>query len=179
MKKTLFKTLLAITVSLTLGTISLGSALTAHAEEFTSTQAIPTELSTSIDINDSHNQTIVTDHNGQYLGKLVIDKTPEIQTRSYINQPLANKTFDIKFIGVTCNFGYKVTIKNKRIVRAYGAWSNGIIWSTSLGKPYYSATTSGVKGHTKFGYKDFSFNTTVRLTGNIKGNRLITNISLS
>lgn len=176
MKKQLFKTLLLSTSILTLlGVLGISSNVT-YADEVTSKQEVNTTVTTEIDSADPYTESVITDENGTYLGTLVVESVPAIQGRSYINQALSNKTFDVKFIGVTCNFGYKVTVKNKKIVNAYGTWSNGIIWSTSLGRPYHTSTTSGVKGRTKFGYKDFSFNSTVRLTGNIKGNRLITNI---
>ncbi|EOT29696.1 DUF5626 family protein [Enterococcus saccharolyticus] len=136
----------------------------------------------SVDLNSSYASTDIKNDEGEIIGQLVVSEeipSTSFSTRSYIDQALSNKTFDVKFIGVTANFGYKVTVKNKKITNAYGAWSNGIIWSTDLGKPYFTSTTSGVKGKTSFGISDFSFNTTVRLKGNIVDNRLKTYLSFS
>lgn len=137
---------------------------------------------TDLDNTDNYISQPVENENGEKVGDLVIEASLEdnaTNTFSYIDQPLSNKTFSVKFIGVSVNFGYKATVKNKKITNAYGAWSNGILWQTTLGKPYFSAKNSGVKGQTKIGYKDFSGHTTVRLRGKIQGNRLKTYLSFS
>lgn len=125
-------------------------------------------------------ETTIVDKEGNYIGKLSVEEEVGISTRQAGDKyKLANKTYNVSFIGITCNFGYKVTVKNKKITKAYGTWSNGLLWSTNLGKPYYTSTTSGVKGQTSVAIDLFSMNTTVRLYGNISGNYLVTGMKLS
>ncbi len=125
-------------------------------------------------------ETIIVDKEGNYVGKLSVEEEIRISTRQAGDKyKLANKTYNVSFIGITCNFGYKVTVKNKKITKAYGTWSNGLLWSTNLGKPYYTSKTSGVKGQTSVAIDLFSMNTTVRLYGNISGNYLVTGMKLS
>lgn len=179
MKNKLFKTSLVLMSSVTLGTTLLPGVTTFATEsDNQTTQEISLDVPINLDNGQHVSEEIITDDNGTELGTLMItEELPSIQSRHYANQALSNRNFDIKFIGVTVNFGYKVTVKNKKITNAYGKWSNGILWRTSLGKPYFNSTSSGVKGTTRVGYKDFSLNTTVRLTGKIQGNRLISNLS--
>ncbi|OTO05311.1 DUF5626 family protein [Enterococcus sp. 5B3_DIV0040] len=134
----------------------------------------------SLDGFTSKEETIIVDNEGNYVGKLSVEEEVGISTRQAGDKyKLANKTYNVSFIGITCNFGYKVTVKNKNITKAYGTWSNGLLWSTTLGKPYYTSTTSGVKGQTSVAIDLFSMNTTVRLYGNISGNYLVTGMKLS
>ena len=125
-------------------------------------------------------ETTIVDSDGNYLGKLSVQEEVNIISRQAGDKyKLANKTYSVSFIGLTCNFGYKVTVKNKKITKAYGTWSNGFLWATSLGTPYYTSTTSGVKGQTSVAVDWFGWNTTVRLYGNISGNYLVTGMKLS
>jgi len=136
----------------------------------------------NIDEISGEESTTVVDDNGNYIGKLTVKEEPSsgIGLRQAGDKyKLANKTYSVSFIGVTCNFGYKVSVKNKKITNAYGTWSNGILWSTTLGKPYHTSTTSGVKGQVSIGVSEFTANTTVRLTANISGNYLVTGMRLS
>lgn len=133
-----------------------------------------------LDESSGKEETTIVDSDGNYLGKLSVQEDVSIITRQAGDKyKLSNKTYSVSFIGVTCNFGYKVTVKNKKITRAYGTWSNGLLWSTSLGSPYYTSTTSGVKGQTSVGIDWLGWNTTVRLYGNISGNYLVTGMKLS
>lgn len=139
-------------------------------------EVIDSQMEFNLDDSSSCDQEVRT-VDGEYLGTLSVQE--EIPRGRALTYPLQNKTYNVSFVGVSVNFGYKATVKNKKITNAYGVWSNGIIWSTTLGKPYFNSTSSGVKGRTKFGYKDFSWNSTVRLTGNISNNKFLVNIQLS
>ncbi|MGH1848738.1 DUF5626 family protein [Enterococcus gilvus] len=147
----------------------------ANADEVS--ENINSQLEIDLDSESSYSQEVLSE-SGEYLGTLSIEEVPTMQSYAY-SYALQNKTYNVSFVGVSVNFGYKATVKNKKIVNAYGAWSNGIIWSTSLGKPYFNSTSSGVKGRTKFGYKDFSWNSTVRVVGYIANNKFWVNLQLS
>jgi|AKZA01.1.fsa_nt_gi hypothetical protein len=143
-----------------------------------------TEIVSEVNIDDisGEDNTTIVDSDGNYIGTLTVKE--EVSSNIGLRQAgdkykLANKTYSVSFIGVTCNFGYKVSVKNKKITNAYGSWSNGILWSTSLGKPYHTSTTSGMKGQVSIGISEFTANTTVRLTANISGNYLVTGMKLS
>lgn len=157
-----------------IGLVTLWNITPVSAEENT---IATSQVAIDLDDYSMPSEKSIYNDNGDYLGKLSIEEVPEIQPRS--SYPLQNKTYNVSFIGVSVNFGYKATVKNKKITNAYGVWSNGIIWSTNLGKPTFNSSYSEVKGRTKFGYKDFSFNTTVRLSGYITNNKFWVNLQLS
>lgn len=71
----------------------------------------------------------------------------------------------MKFIGLSANVGYKVDVRNGKIVNAYGTWHWGVLWSVEPGAPVFSDYSSHVSGVASVGLKDFGFHTSFTLKG--------------
>lgn len=145
--------------------------VTSNAEENSSA----TEVAVDLDSFGNAEKQII-DKNGEYVGTLSIKEEPSISPRASF--PLQNKTYDVRFIGVTANFGYKATVSNKRITNAYGQWKFGILWDIQIGNPVFSSTSSHVAGTASVGWKEFGMSSTVRLYGDIRGNQFVIYTSL-
>ena len=107
--------------------------------------------------------------NGEYVGRLLVREESYEMTGNgaFGTYPLSNKTYDVRFIGISANIGYKVDVRNGKIVNAYGLWHWGILWKINPSGPFYSDYDSYVKGTTSVGLKDFSYQTTFTLRGYI------------
>ncbi|MGX7243673.1 DUF5626 family protein [Enterococcus quebecensis] len=176
-KKMKKKTLLA---NLLVGLSLLLFTTPASAEE--TEQVINSEKevpSINIDGDLQHSESPVYSNDGIYLGKIVIDEIPSLQSRGLIHSEVAkNKNYNIHFIGVTANVGFGITVKNKNITRAYNAWSNGLIWDVSTNKLTRTNKETRLPGRASFGFKGWGFNTSFRLRAVISGNNLQTHLDI-
>lgn len=145
-----------------------------------------TSVVNSIDLNeaDTYNEQDVLSPDGELLGKIIIEKEPEIppkiQPLGIIgNQNAGNGNYAIKFIGVSANVGYTVTVKNKNITRAYNTWHNSLVWGIDTGNLTFSSKQATLRGVAKVAIKDFGFHTTFRLRAVISGNTLQTHLDFN
>ena len=153
MKKFVYSMLLAISFILVVGT------QTVSAQEL-----LPVESQTQSTI--VQNEPVYID--GEYVGTIVVTeeiKSIESGGACFRGVPLSNKTYDVSFIGLPANVGYKVDVYNGRITNAYGLWHWGIIWSIEPTYPVFSDYNSYITGVAKFGIQDFGFHTTFTLRG--------------
>lgn len=175
--------LLFVPCLLTLGILSN----TIHASASENTPAEEnielTSVVNSIDLNeiDDYSEQDVLSPDGELLGKIIIEKEPEVPStiqplRIINNQNAGNGNYGIKFIGVSVNVGYTVTVKNKNITRAYNTWHNGLVWGIDTGSLTYSSKQATLRGVAKVAIKEFGFHTTFRLRAVISGSTLQTHL---
>lgn len=139
------------------------------------------QVSTGVDLEKSmqSNENAIYDNSGEYLGKIVIVEEPTISLRGMIYSEAAkNKNYNVHFIGTTANVGFGITVKDKKITRAYDAWSNGFGWSISPGKLTYNSKEAKLPGSFSIAWKGFPAGSTFRLRAVISGSQLQTHLDI-
>ncbi|WP_348922755.1 DUF5626 family protein [Enterococcus rotai] len=157
----------------------LGFSLLLFASTASAAEADQGISSVNIEENFQRSESPVYSDDGVYLGKIVVEELPSLQSRALIHSEAAkNKNYNVHFIGVTANVGFGITVKNKNITRAYDAWSNGLIWDVSTKKLTRTNKEAKLPGRASFGIKGWGFNTSFRLRAVISGNNLLTYLDI-
>lgn len=148
---------------------------------YNSTNVSASQVNTNINLNkaETYNESSIYDEDGSYLGKLVVEEKPTIAPRGMIHsETVKNKNYNVHFIGTTANVGFGITVKNKKITRAYDAWANGFGWSVSPGKLTYNSKEARLPGSFSIAFKGFPAGSTFRLRAVISGNQLQTYLDI-
>ena len=143
--------------------------------------ASASQVSTDINLdnNTRYNESSIYDDNGEFLGKIVISEEIGITSRGMIHsEAVKNKNYNVHFIGTTANVGFGITVKDKKITRAYDAWANGFGWSVSPGKLTYNSREAKLPGSFSIAWKGFPAGSTFRLRAVISGNNLQTHLDI-
>lgn len=117
--------------------------------------------------------------NGEYLGKIVVTEKLERIPRSLIyTEEAKNKNYNIHFIGGTANVGFGITVKDKKITKAYDPWANGFGWSVNPGKLTYNTKEARLPGSFSIAWQGFPAGSTFRLRAVISGSQLQTYLDI-